>query len=81
VGFAAETKDFVANAQEKLKRKNLDLIVVNDVTREDAGFEADTNAVKIVYRDGHVEELPLAPKEEVADQLLDRIRILWEKSS
>jgi phosphopantothenoylcysteine decarboxylase/phosphopantothenate--cysteine ligase len=81
VGFAAETKDFVANAQEKLEKKNLDLIVVNDVSREDAGFEADTNAVKIVYRDGHVEELPLAPKEEVADQLLDRIRILWEKSS
>jgi phosphopantothenoylcysteine decarboxylase / phosphopantothenate---cysteine ligase len=81
VGFAAETQDLVANAQEKLKKKNLDLIVVNDVSREDAGFEADTNAVKIVYRDGHMEELPLAPKDEVADQLLDRIKILWEKSS
>ena len=62
VGFAAETQDLIANAQEKLKKKNLDLIIVNDVSREDAGFEADTNAVKILYRDGRVEELPLAPK-------------------
>jgi phosphopantothenoylcysteine decarboxylase/phosphopantothenate--cysteine ligase len=81
VGFAAETQDLLANAQEKLKNKNLDLIVVNDVSREDAGFESDTNAVKIVYRDGHMEELPLMAKEEVAHQLLDRIKILWEKSS
>ena len=57
------------------------MIVVNDVSREDAGFEADTNAVKIVYRDGRMEELPLMTKEEVADQLLDRIKTLWEKSS
>ena len=81
VGFAAETQDLIANAQEKLKKKNLDLIVVNDVSREDAGFEADTNAVKIVYRDGRMEELPLMTKAEVADQLLDRIKTLWEKSS
>lgn len=81
VGFAAETQDLIANAQEKLKKKNLDLIVVNDVSREDAGFEADTNAVKIVYRDGPMEELPLMPKQEVADQLLDRVKVLWEKSS
>ena len=81
VGFAAETQELIANAQEKLKKKNLDLIVVNDVSREDAGFEADTNAVKIVYRDGRMEEWPLMPKGEVADQLLDRIKTLWEKSS
>jgi phosphopantothenoylcysteine decarboxylase/phosphopantothenate--cysteine ligase len=81
VGFAAETQDLIANAREKLKKKNLDLIVVNDVSREDAGFEADTNAVKILYRDGRMEELPLMTKEEVADQLLDRVKILWEKSS
>jgi phosphopantothenoylcysteine decarboxylase/phosphopantothenate--cysteine ligase len=80
VGFAAETQDLIANAQEKLKKKNIDLIVVNDVSREDAGFEADTNAVKILYRDGRLEELPLAPKEEVADQLLDRIKTMWEES-
>jgi phosphopantothenoylcysteine decarboxylase/phosphopantothenate--cysteine ligase len=80
VGFAAETQDLLVNAQEKLKRKNLDLIVANDVSREDAGFEADTNAVKILYRDGHLEDLPLMPKEQVADQLLDRIKSLREKS-
>ena len=81
VGFAAETQDLIANAQEKLKKKNIDLIVVNDVSRQDAGFEADTNAVKIVYRDGRMEELPLMSKEEVANQLLDRIKALREKSS
>lgn len=81
VGFAAETQDLIANAKEKLKKKNLDLIVVNDVSREDTGFEADTNAVKIVYRNGHMEDLPLMLKQEVADQLLDRIKLLWERSS
>ena len=81
VGFAAETQDLLANAQEKLKKKNLDLIVVNDVSREDAGFESETNAVKILYRDGRMEELPLMSKQEVADQLLDRIKTLWEKTS
>jgi len=80
VGFAAETQDLLANAQEKLKKKNLDMIVVNDVSREDAGFESETNAVKILYRDGGMEELPLMSKQEVADQLLDRIKTLWEKA-
>jgi phosphopantothenoylcysteine decarboxylase/phosphopantothenate--cysteine ligase len=81
VGFAAETQDLIANAQEKLRKKNLDLIVVNDVSREDAGFEADTNAVKILYREGGMEELPLMTKDELADRLLDRIKTLREKSS
>jgi phosphopantothenoylcysteine decarboxylase/phosphopantothenate--cysteine ligase len=81
VGFAAETQDLIANAQEKLRNKNLDLIVVNDVSREDAGFEADTNAVKILYREGGMEELPLMTKDELADRLLDRIKTLREKSS
>lgn len=81
VGFAAETQDLLANAQEKLKKKNLDMIVVNDVSREDAGFESETNAVKILYRDGGMEELPLMSKQEVADQLLDRIKTLREKTS
>lgn len=81
VGFAAETQDLLANAQEKLKKKNLDMIVVNDVSREDAGFESETNAVKILYRDGGMEELPLMSKQEVADQLLDRIKTLREKTA
>lgn len=81
VGFAAETQDLLAHAQEKLQKKNLDMIVVNDVSREDAGFESDTNAVKILYRDGGMEEWPLMSKQEVADRLLDRIKTLWEKTA
>ncbi|MDY7035410.1 MAG: phosphopantothenoylcysteine decarboxylase, partial [Thermodesulfobacteriota bacterium] len=79
VGFAAETEDLSTNAMEKLRRKNLDMIIANDVSREDAGFESDTNLVKILYRDGHIEDLPLMTKEEVSDQILDRIKELWEK--
>ena len=81
VGFAAETQDLVGNAAEKLKRKNLDLIIANDVSRQDAGFESDTNAVKVLYRDGRVEDLPLATKDDVADLLLDRIKQVWEAGS
>ena len=73
VGFAAETEDLINNAKEKLREKNLDIIVVNDVNREDAGFESDTNLVSLIYREGHREDFPLMSKEEVANQLLDRI--------
>ena len=79
VGFAAETEDLLANAKEKLEKKNLDMIIANDVSREDAGFQSDTNLVKIIHRDGHMEDLPLMTKEEVADQILDRVLALWEK--
>jgi phosphopantothenoylcysteine decarboxylase/phosphopantothenate--cysteine ligase len=75
------TEDLLANATEKLRRKNLDMIVANDVSRDDAGFESDTNQVKVISRDGHIEEFPLMTKEEVADQLLDRIKGLWEERS
>lgn len=73
VGFAAETADLVENARKKLETKNLDLIVANDVSRSDAGFDVDTNAVRLLYRDGSSEELPLLSKDDVAQQLLDRI--------
>jgi phosphopantothenoylcysteine decarboxylase/phosphopantothenate--cysteine ligase len=76
VGFAAETQDLLANAKEKLMAKNLDMIVANDVSREDAGFEADTNRVKMIFGDGTVEDSPLMTKEEVADLVLDRVRTL-----
>jgi phosphopantothenoylcysteine decarboxylase / phosphopantothenate---cysteine ligase len=55
------------------------MIVANDVSRHDAGFEVDTNSVKVIYRDGGVEEWPLMAKEVVADRLLDRIKEMWEK--
>jgi phosphopantothenoylcysteine decarboxylase/phosphopantothenate--cysteine ligase len=80
VGFAAETKDLMANAKKKLRAKNLDMIVANDVSREDSGFEKDTNIVKIIYSDGQVEDLALMTKDEVADSVLDRIKAMWEGS-
>jgi len=73
VGFAAETHDLEAEAQRKLKEKNLDFIVANDVTRQDAGFAVDTNQVTILSREGEPLRLPLLSKEEVAEQILDRV--------
>jgi phosphopantothenoylcysteine decarboxylase/phosphopantothenate--cysteine ligase len=78
VGFAAETEDILTNAMNKLRDKNLDVIVINDITRKDSGFESDTNLVKIIYRDGSKEELPLMSKDEVAGQILNRIKRLRE---
>jgi phosphopantothenoylcysteine decarboxylase/phosphopantothenate--cysteine ligase len=77
VGFAAETESLINHAGEKLHKKNADMIVANDVSREDAGFETDTNIVKLLHRDGMVEEMPIMSKEEVADCILDRVRDLW----
>jgi len=80
VGFAAETNDLVKNGRKKLLEKNLDFIVVNDVTRSDAGFGVDTNQVKILHSSGETTDLPLRSKEEVAEKILDEVlRILKEK--
>lgn len=76
VGFAAETDELVANARKKLKEKNLDLIVANDVTRPDAGFEVETNLVKLLFPSGEINEPPLASKEEVASFILNEIAAL-----
>ena len=73
VGFAAETQNLLANAREKVQKKNLDMIVANDVTMAGAGFNADTNVVKFLYADGQVEELAKMSKDEVARELLDRV--------
>jgi phosphopantothenoylcysteine decarboxylase/phosphopantothenate--cysteine ligase len=73
VGFAAETEAVMENAQEKLHRKSLDLVVANDVTDKDSGFGADTNRVVIIDREGQVEKLPLLTKYEVAQKVLDRV--------
>jgi len=74
VGFAAETTDHVANAIDKIRKKNLDLIVVNDVSREDRGFAADSNEVRMIDREGNQEAVPLMSKEDVADRILDKIK-------
>jgi len=73
VGFAAETENLLQNARQKLREKNLDLIVANDINLPGAGFEVDTNIVKLIDPSGNVEELPLMTKEELADRILDRI--------
>jgi phosphopantothenoylcysteine decarboxylase/phosphopantothenate--cysteine ligase len=73
VGFAAESQDIVANARQKLEKKQLDLIVANDITDADSGFGADTNKVTLIDKQGKVESLPLLTKREVADRILDRV--------
>ncbi len=73
VGFAAESQNLQANAQSKLKRKGLDLLIANDITATDAGFGTDTNRVLIVDKQGGVEQHDLLYKEEVAQRLLERL--------
>ncbi|MGN7383352.1 bifunctional phosphopantothenoylcysteine decarboxylase/phosphopantothenate--cysteine ligase CoaBC [Paenibacillus sp. SAFN-117] len=70
IGFAAETNDLEANGLDKLRRKNCDLMVANDVTLEGAGFGTDTNIVTLLDKDGNVERLPILSKREVARHLL-----------
>jgi phosphopantothenoylcysteine decarboxylase/phosphopantothenate--cysteine ligase len=73
IGFAAETGNDKKKAQDKLTRKNLDLMVFNDVTRKGAGFDTDTNIVSLMSRDGDIHDLPLMRKEEIAERILDWI--------
>jgi phosphopantothenoylcysteine decarboxylase/phosphopantothenate--cysteine ligase len=78
VGFAAETEALLANSMEKMRSKNLDMIVANDVTQPDVGFNCDTNKVKLIFRDGIVEDSQLMRKEQVADLVLDRAKALLD---
>lgn len=80
VGFAAESHDLLANARLKLKRKNLDLIVANDITEEGSGFGSDTNKVTILDGEGE-EDLPLMSKYEVAWHILDKVSKLLRKKA
>jgi phosphopantothenoylcysteine decarboxylase / phosphopantothenate---cysteine ligase len=73
VGFALETNDAVSNGRAKLAAKELDLIVVNDATEPGAGFAVDTNRVTLLSRNGSEERLPLLPKSDVAEAILDRV--------
>lgn len=73
VGFALETADLVANARKKLEAKGFDLVIANDVLEEGAGFEVATNRVTILAPGRDPEELPLMSKDEVAEQILDRV--------
>jgi phosphopantothenoylcysteine decarboxylase/phosphopantothenate--cysteine ligase len=73
VGFAAETEDLIENARVKLKSKHLDLIVANDISHPEAGFEKDTNIVTVIDRWGGITGYPVMPKSEVADRILDHV--------
>jgi phosphopantothenoylcysteine decarboxylase/phosphopantothenate--cysteine ligase len=79
VGFAAESENLIANAKEKLKSKNLDLVVANDVSKQDIGIGKELNQVAIIDRLGRVEELPVMSKQEVAQKILDRIAVCLKR--
>ena len=73
LGFALETEDLPARGREKLERKGMHLVAVNSAVEPGAGFESETNRITLIDRNGTVEELPLAKKTELADELLDRV--------
>ena len=73
VGFAAETENHIQNGLEKLKAKNLDLIVVNSASGPDSAFDSDMNHATLIDRSGHTEEIPLVSKLVMADKILDRV--------
>ena len=73
VGFAAETENHLKSGREKLKAKNLDLIVVNPVSGPDSAFDSDMNHATLIDASGHTEEIPLVSKRVLADKILDRV--------
>ncbi len=80
VGFCAETENLIENAFKKLQEKRLDLIVANNVMEKGAGFDTDTNKVYLIDTEENIEELPLLPKEEVAERIFDKIEKIIEKA-
>jgi phosphopantothenoylcysteine decarboxylase/phosphopantothenate--cysteine ligase len=79
VGFAAETEELISNAEKKLKEKNLDMIVANDISAAGAGFDVDTNVATILDRNGAVCSLPLMSKAELAERIFDHLLALKSK--
>jgi phosphopantothenoylcysteine decarboxylase/phosphopantothenate--cysteine ligase len=79
VGFALETHDELANAKSKLERKNLDLIVLNSLRDEGAGFGTDTNKITLIWRDNKIDEFGLKPKSLVALDIADAIIELMKR--
>ena len=79
VGFAMETKDLLANAREKLEKKNMDLIVANSLREKGAGFKTDTNKITIIDRAGEVQSMPIMTKIEAAEKILERVAGLLKK--
>ncbi|WP_333520492.1 phosphopantothenoylcysteine decarboxylase, partial [Allisonella histaminiformans] len=73
VGFAAETNDVIAHGREKLVRKNLDLLVANDVSSPESGFHVDENQVSLLTPDGHVSSYPRMAKEDIGTLIIEKI--------
>jgi phosphopantothenoylcysteine decarboxylase/phosphopantothenate--cysteine ligase len=78
IGFAAESRDLLQNAEDKLKYKNLDMIVANDISAPDSGFDVETNRVTILYPDANKQLLSLMSKEEVAETIIANLAMLLE---
>jgi phosphopantothenoylcysteine decarboxylase/phosphopantothenate--cysteine ligase len=78
IGFAAESRDLLQNAEDKLKSKNLDMIVANDISAPDSGFDVETNRVTILYPDANKQLLSLMSKEEVAETIIAHLAMLLE---
>ncbi len=78
VGFAAESRDLLQNASEKLKSKGLNFIAANDISADDAGFAVETNRITLLFADGAQESLPLMSKTEVAEKIVAHIARLLE---
>jgi phosphopantothenoylcysteine decarboxylase/phosphopantothenate--cysteine ligase len=78
VGFAAESQSLLENAAEKLKSKNLDFIVANDISAEDAGFAVETNRATLLFASGLREAMPLMSKSAVAEKIIEHISKLLE---
>ena len=82
IGFAAETENVTANAERKLRDKNLDIVVANDVSRDGSGFDSDSNAVTILVRGNPtLIDVPLTTKLEVANRILDEVLKLRRSAS
>ena len=80
VGFAAETNDLIENGQEKLKKKSLDMVVVNQVGGSDSAFDNDTNEIIILTRHGQMTQFPRMSKQKAADRILDELQTLYPSS-
>jgi phosphopantothenoylcysteine decarboxylase/phosphopantothenate--cysteine ligase len=79
VGFAMETQNLLANARAKLEKKNMDLIVANDLRQDGAGFQTDTNIITIIDNKGKAESLSKMTKIEAAEEILNRVKNLVQK--
>ena len=78
IGFAAESRDLIENAESKLKSKKLDMIAANDISASDAGFGVDTNRITLLFADERKISLPLMGKDEAAEVIIQQMALLLE---